>query len=297
MTELHVGDCLELMANMPDKSVQLTFCSPPYEGARTYEIGFDLWGQDWVDWCVPRIMECLRVTNGLVAWVVEGTVEDAQWSATPALLMADLHRNGVCLRKPPIYMRHGIFGGGGAAKTHAANGGSADWLSNKYEFVVCCTAKPGKLPWADALALGHSPKFGAGGPPSHRSANGTRANGSKSTDRRPNGELKRRVYVPPKIANPGNVIDCGAVGGGHMGHPLAVENEAPFPVKLANFFVRSFCPPGGTVLDCFCGGGTTGQAALEAGRNFIGIDIRESQIELSKRRLASTPQSLFVENA
>ena len=106
-----VGDCLERMADMSDNTVDLVFCSPPYEDARTYGINFNLRGQDWVDWCVPRYMECLRVCKGLVAWVVEGKTRRFRYSCTPILLIADLHRAGVHLRKPPIYQRVGIPGG------------------------------------------------------------------------------------------------------------------------------------------------------------------------------------------
>src|SRR5574343_1677405 len=122
------ADCLEWMRSQPDKSVDLTFGSPPYEAARTYGIGFNLKGQRWVDWMVERMVEMLRITNGLVAMVVEGQTRGYQWSATPALLEADLARRGVCLRKPPIYARVGIPGSGGP-----------DWLANRYEFIVCCT--------------------------------------------------------------------------------------------------------------------------------------------------------------
>lgn len=68
-----VGDCLDLMRSLPDKSVDLVITSPPYEDARLYgELNYKVKGQDWVDWCVPRFLECMRVCKGLVAWVVEG---------------------------------------------------------------------------------------------------------------------------------------------------------------------------------------------------------------------------------
>lgn len=70
-----------------------------------------------------------------------------------------------------------------------------------------------------------------------------------------------------------------------MGSPLAHESEAAFPESLAEFFIRSFCPPGGTVLDPFCGSGTSLKVSKAWGRRSIGIDCRESQIELSTRRL------------
>jgi DNA modification methylase len=69
-----------------------------------------------------------------------------------------------------------------------------------------------------------------------------------------------------------------------MGSRICHENEAPFPEFLAEFFVLSFCPPGGTVLDPFCGSGTTLAMALRHGRKAIGIDVRASQVELTKRR-------------
>jgi hypothetical protein len=292
--DLRHGDCLEIMRAMPDRSVDLVFCSPPYEAARTYGIDFALRGQEWVDWSVERFVECLRVSKGLVAWVVEGQTKAFRWTATPAMLMADLHRAKVKLRKPPAYKRVGIPGSGGP-----------DWLRNDYEFIVC--ASHGKLPWSDNKACGHPPKWAPGGAPSNRLVTGDRVNRNgrtasvvgrgtepktfKSgkrphTKSRADGSDEIQMYSPPDIANPGNVIEC-KVGGGRMGHELAHENEAPFPLALAEFFVRSFCPPDGTVLDPFCGSGTTMHAASLHGRRGIGIDIRESQIELTRRRLAS----------
>lgn len=264
MTDCRIlhGDCLELLRDMADDSVDLVFCSPPYEAARTYGIGFDLRGQAWVDWAVARYVESYRVSRGLVGWVVEGQTRAYRWSATPALLMADLHRAGVRLRKPPIYRRHGIPGSGGP-----------DWLRGDFEFIVC--AASGRLPWSDNTAMGAPCKYPDGGAFSNRTRAGARVNPDR---------VKRGNNGRPPITNPGNVIEC-RVGKGHMGSDLAALNEAPFPQSLAEFFVRSFCPPGGIVLDPFCGSGTTLAAALAHGRRAIGIDVRESQVELSSRRV------------
>jgi hypothetical protein len=91
-------------------------------------------------------------------------------------------------------------------------------------------------------------------------------------------------YDPPVLANPGNLISI-PVGGGLMGHPLAHENEAPFPEELAAWFIRSHCPPGGIVLDPFGGSGSTVAAALKEGRRGVSLDIRPSQCALARRRL------------
>lgn len=73
-----------------------------------------------------------------------------------------------------------------------------------------------------------------------------------------------------------------------MGHELCHENEAPFPEYLAEFFIRSFCPPGGVVCDPFSGSGTTCAVAAMHDRHYIGIDIRQSQVNLSRERIGAT---------
>lgn len=281
------------MKGMADDSVDLVVASPPYESARKYgELNFSLSGQEWVDWAVERYLECVRISKGLVAWVVEGRTRKFQWSATPALLMADLHRAGVKLRKPPIYARVGIPGSGGP-----------DYWRNDYELIVC--ASKGKLPWSDNCATGKPCKFAPGGQMSYRTSNDSRVSKMRENATEPkavaylegklppgaklhtksDGTRKRvQCYVPPAVANPGNIINC-VVGGGRMGSPLAHANEAPFPESLVEPFIKCFCPPDGIVLDCFCGSGTTLAVAERLGRKAIGIDIRPSQVELTERRI------------
>jgi hypothetical protein len=289
------GDCLELMRDMATDSVDLVFGSPPYEAARTYGIGFNLKGQEWVDWMVERMLEMIRVSRGLVCMVVEGQTRKFRWSATPALLMADLHRLGVHLRKPPIFRRVGIPGSGGP-----------DFLRNDYEFTICCS-NGGKLPWSDNVSMGRQPLYSVGGACSNRTADGARINqgvGVRLQDGRYNKRLRASrgakngdvqtlaEYAHPVIANPGNVVTCN-VGGGKMGSALAHETEAPFPEKLAEFFIRSFCKPSGIVLDPFSGSGTTAAVAIKTGRQYIAIDVRQSQCDLTKRRLAEVQPELI----
>lgn len=266
---LHRGEALEVLQSLPSDSVDLVFCSPPYEDARAYGLPSVPKGEAWVEWSRVRFLECLRVSRGLVAWVVEGRTKSFRWSATPALLMADLHREGVKLRKPPAYFRVGIPGSGGP-----------DWWRNDYEFIVC--ASRGRLPWSDPTAVGHPPKFPPGGVICHQSKDG-RVN--KPRPQREGNTKRVRLYRPPSLSNPGNVVRCHG-GGGHLGSRLAHENEAPFPEKLAEAFVRCFCPEGGTVLDPFCGSGTTLAVAKRWGRLGVGIDIRQSQVDLTAKRLA-----------
>ena len=44
------------------------------------------------------------------------------------------------------------------------------------------------------------------------------------------------------------------------------------PVALMEYLIRTYTNPGETVLDFTCGSGTTGVAAANTGRRFIGIE-------------------------
>lgn len=81
-----------------------------------------------------------------------------------------------------------------------------------------------------------------------------------------------------------------------MGHKLATENEAPYPLKLVEPFVLALSNPGDVVGDPFLGSGTSGHAALLHSRRFVGADIRSSQVILSQRRLSEVNSALDSNN-
>lgn len=272
------SDAVAFLDSLPDDSVDLLFTSPPYELARTYGIGDKMvGGQAWVDWMVSVVRAAAPKVKGLIAVNCEGQTRGYAYSGAPFLLFADLHRAGFNMRKPPVFHRVGIPGSGGP-----------DWLRNDYEPIICVT-REGRLPWSNNTACGHPPKWASGGAMSNRSVNGQRVN-----DGIIGGRIsKLGAAGQPDIANPGNVIHC-LVGGGQLGHDIAHENEAPFPLDLAAFFVKSFCPPDGITCDPFSGSGTTCHAAFENGRRFVGCDLRQSQVDLCARRLSSVTPGLFA---
>ena len=63
------------------------------------------------------------------------------------------------------------------------------------------------------------------------------------------------------------------------------ENETQKPLGIIRPLIEYSCPPGGLVIDPFCGSGSVLVAAKEMGRRAIGMDIRESQCEIAARRL------------
>jgi len=57
------------------------------------------------------------------------------------------------------------------------------------------------------------------------------------------------------------------------------------PVALLELLVGACAKPGGTVLDPFCGSGTTLVAAVGLGRKAIGIDRHPEAIRIAVQRL------------
>jgi len=50
--------------------------------------------------------------------------------------------------------------------------------------------------------------------------------------------------------------------------------------------VVQICPPGGVILDPFAGSGTTGVAALQEGRRFVGAELDTANVAIATRRMA-----------
>ena len=59
---------------------------------------------------------------------------------------------------------------------------------------------------------------------------------------------------------------------------------APYPTDLCRIPILATCPPGGIVLDPFCGTGTTLLAAWEFGRKSVGIDLSPRYLEYAEDR-------------
>ena len=74
-----------------------------------------------------------------------------------------------------------------------------------------------------------------------------------------------------------------------------IMHPAVFPIPLAERLIKTFCPPGGTVLDCFAGSGTTCLAAKQAGRKYYGFDIVPNYVEIGRQRLVDAESKLPTE--
>lgn len=236
---------------LADRSVDLVFGSPPYCDARTYGIGADRRCDEWIDWMLRVTLEANRVCRGPVLWVAAGV---GNYQPAVEGLIYRLWKSGERVLRPCIWTKNAPPTG-------------KNWFSNDWEFVFGI----GPVSYWNPEAIATPLKYSNGGAFRQRGKDGARRAGSAY----PQHKMRKR---------PSNVVHC-TVGGGHLGWARAHENEAPFPQKLAEHFIASLCPSGGTVCDPFSGSGTTAAAALKLGRNAIACDIRESQCQLTADRL------------
>jgi site-specific DNA-methyltransferase (adenine-specific) len=68
-----------------------------------------------------------------------------------------------------------------------------------------------------------------------------------------------------------------------------VDNDHPTvkPLSLMEYLIRIYSPVNSTVLDPFCGSGSTGVAAVRTGRQFVGVDLETHYCQLAQDRIAS----------
>ncbi len=74
------------------------------------------------------------------------------------------------------------------------------------------------------------------------------------------------------------------------------KHPAVYPTYIVQELIKLLCKEGDTVLDPFCGSGTTCLVAGNLGRNYLGIEINSEYVALANERLqqANFQQELFV---
>lgn len=97
------------------------------------------------------------------------------------------------------------------------------------------------------------------------------------------------LQIPNTDSNSQYLRSCKALG--KPGHP------ARFPADLPRFFVKYLTEPGDVVLDIFSGSNTTGHVAEELGRSWLSIEINREYAALSAVRfMKDSPEEMVAES-
>jgi len=260
--QLLKGDCLELMREIPDGSVDMTVTSPPYDNLRTYNGNNDQWGEHvWKQ----VIKDLYRVTKhgGVVVWVVgDATIKGSETGTSfkQALWAMEcgfnLHDTMMwCKTKMP--QNHNRYEQG-------------------FEYVFIWSKGTPKT--FNGIRDKKNTEAGATAHVSYRDKDGiVKKTSSFNQTKIAEFGLRTNVwFLPPCLSK----VD-------RNGHP------APFPEQIAHDHILSWSNEGDTVLDPFMGSGTTGVACKNLNRNFIGMELDPEYYRIACERIANTPTPLL----
>ena len=260
MVNLMHGDCLELMKNIPDGSVDLTVTSPPYDNLRTYNGNIDQWNFEKFK---DIAKELYRVTadGGVVVWIVaDATIKGSETGTSfrQALHFMDC---GFNLHDTMIYAKESVF--------------AHDPRNRRYKqcFEYMFVFSKGKPKTYNEIK--DKPNKNAGkkvGGNKGRTRNGKIRKGKEHTI----GEYQARF----------NIWEYSTGCGCSSKDRIAFKHPAIFPERLANDHIISWSNEGDTVLDCFMGSGTTGKMAVLNNRRFIGIELDPGYFDIATKRIS-----------
>lgn len=248
--ELHCCDCLDLMACMSEGHIDLTVTSPPYDGLRMYNgYSFDF---------ENIAKELFRVTKegGVVVWVVGDQTKNGSESGTSFRQVLFFKDCGFSLHDTMIYQK-----GNYLPLTHKRY---------EQEFEYMFVLVKGNLKTFNPITV-PCKYAGAGTSPT------LRRTGKKLTSK------GRRIIKARK--RKGNVWSYDVGKDKSTKDEIAFSHPAIFPEKLAEDHILSWSNEGDLVFDPFSGSGTVAKMARKDNRDFIGCDISQDYVKLTRKRL------------
>lgn len=265
--EIRQGDALERLREMPNESVQCCITSPPYFGMRDYDvagqIGREASLQKFVASLVAVFAEVRRVlrTDGTL-WLNLGDSygPDKNLFGVPWTLAFALRADGWILRSDIIW-----------AKPNALPDAATDRPTNAHEHIFLLSKRRSYYYDAAAIREASAPSV------IKRAEAGYLVGGKSSAPERNDPER----FLKPFIANGRNKRSVWWVAV----IPYGEAHFAAFPPKLIEPCVLAGSAEGDTILDPFCGSGTTGLVALRHSRSFIGVELNPAYVELARRRI------------
>lgn len=127
----------------------------------------------------------------------------------------------------------------------------------------------------------YNPQMVEGGEPSHSRGKKWAGKGNAQDDGRIYGKYQHDYDAPSSHTNlkyPTSILKFSNKVQGNV-HPTQK------PVDLLEYLIKTYSNEGDIVLDNTMGSGSTGVAALNTGRRFIGMEIEDKYFEIAKQRI------------
>jgi site-specific DNA-methyltransferase (adenine-specific) len=250
-------DCIEGMKKIPDGTVDVIICDPPYNIGKDFGNNSDKQSMaDYLEWCDKWITECLRILKP------RGTMYIYGFSETLAFVRTRLTCN----------VRWLVW--------HYTNKvtPSLNFWQRTHESILCCW-KEGFVFHRDEVREPYTEGFLKNAAGKVRKATkGRFSNGDKETiyEAHENGALPRDVIKVPALA-------------GGAGKKERVDHPTQKPLALCETLLKACrCHDGDTILVVpFAGSGSECLAAAKLGIRYLGFEINSDYVELCKTRLSS----------
>ena len=268
---IKIGDCFDLIKELPDNSIDLVITSPPYADIVNY--GKDISIQkpnEYVDWLLPLFNEIQRVLKPSGSFILN---------------INDTCKNG--LRNPFIYEL--IYRSQKETKLkfydtyiwHKMNGipnGSTKRFRNTTEFIFHFVKDQKKLKFYMGRVLQEPAEASKkrANYPWHIKNNGVIEDGVRHKD------PEKLIDYQPSLVRPDNVVRFHTAG---HARDNTIKHPAPFYKDLPKYYINLLTDEGDVVLDVFSGIGTTGLACKELNREYIGYELNEKYAEFSVKRI------------
>jgi DNA modification methylase len=270
-TDLYLGDCLDVLKELPDDSVDLIFTSPPYADQRKKTYG-GIHPDHYVAWFLPITGQLLRVLKPAGTFVlnIKEKVVDGERSTYVMELILEMRRQ-------------------------------QGWLWTEEFIWHKKNCYPGKWPnrfrdsWERLIQFNKSKQFAMYQEtvmvPTGDWAKSRLKKLSETDKKRDESKVGSGFgknisnWLDREHAFPTNVL--------HLATECSNKNHsAAFPEGLPEWFIRLFTKEGDTVLDPFMGSGTTNAVAKRMKRNSIGIEIFPEYYETVRKELE--PAELYL---
>ncbi|CAD5978413.1 Modification methylase PvuII [Planktothrix tepida] len=264
--QIILGNCLNVLKQIPDHQVDLVITSPPYADSRSKTYG-GIHPEEYVNWFLPISAEIKRVLkfNGTFILNIKEKVVNGERHNYVIKLILELQKQGWLWTEEYIW--------------HKKNSYPGKW-PNRFRDA-----------WERCLQFNQQKKFKMyqeqvmvpmGDWAKNRLKNLSEVDQIRDNSKVESGFGKNvSNWVGRTMVYPANVL--------HLATECGNKNHsAAFPKSLPSWFIKLFTEPNDLVLDPFVGSGTTCIAAKELGRNYLGIEIKEDYCNLALSNLDKT---------
>lgn len=268
--ELHHGDCLSVLQQMDDNSIDLIVTSPPYSDQRKTTYG-GIHPDRYVEWFLPISTELLRVlkpTGSFILNIKEKVYNGERHTYVIELILAMRQQGWLWTEE---YMWH---------KKNSFPGKWPNRLRDAWERLLHFNKEKKFNMYQDEV------KIPIGDWSKTRLKNLSDTDKTRDESKVGSGFGKKiENWVGKEMVLPNNVLHM-ATESGNKNH------SAAFPESLPEWFIKLFTKEGDIVLDPFLGSGTSCKVALELNRNSIGIELNEEYFNQTQERLQNIINSI-----